>query len=114
MLRNASHELKYNGGILYPFGRINKKDKILLYGAGKFGVEMKAYLDEQGFHVVAWADKSANRPGVIRPNDISKVDYDRVIIAVLIADAVEHIKRDLNELHVSEGKILFVDTKYIA
>lgn len=114
LLRDASHELKYNRGILYPFGLINKKDKILLYGAGKFGVEMKEYLEQQGFQIAAWADKSANRPGVIRPNDISKVDYDRVIIAVLIADAVEHIKRDLNELHVPEGKILFVDTEYIA
>lgn len=113
MLRCASKVLAYDGEILYPFGKLCKEDKILLYGAGKFGVEMKAYLEEQGFHVVAWADKSANRPGMIRPNEISKVDYDCVIIAVLIADAVEQIKMDLNELHVPEGKILFADAKMI-
>lgn len=113
MLRCSSKVLAYDGEVLYPFGKLRKEDKILLYGAGKFGVEMKVYLEEQGFHVVGWADKSANRPGVIRPNEISKVDYDRVIIAVLIADAVEHIKMDLKELGVPEEKILFVDAKMI-
>lgn len=113
MLRCAPRILNYDGERLYPFGEVRKQDKLLLYGAGKFGVEMKAYLEEQGFHLTGWVDKSANRPGVIRPNDISKVEYDCVIIAVLIADAVEHIKMDLNKMGVSEGKILFADPKMI-
>lgn len=113
MLRCAPRILNYDGVRLYPFGEIHKQDKILLYGAGKFGVELKEYLEQQGFQIAAWADKSANRPGVIRPNEISKVDYDCVIIAVLIADAVEHIKKDLKELGVPEENILFVDAKMI-
>lgn len=110
-LHDVAHQLKYRGSTLYPFGEITPKDKILLYGAGKFGVEMKEYLEERRFNVVAWADKSVDYPGIIRPDEIDKIDFDCVLIAVLIADAVEHIKRELKELGVPEKKIIFPDVK---
>jgi len=113
MMKCASKVLSYGNGILYPFGKVNKEDRLLLYGAGKLGVELKAYLEAQGFFVVGWADKSANRPGVIRPDEIREADFDYVIITVLIADVVEHIREDLKKLGVPDEKVLFVDAKLI-
>jgi Glycosyltransferases involved in cell wall biogenesis len=113
MMKCASKVLSYGNGILYPFGKVNKEDRLLLYGAGKLGVELKAYLEAQGFSVVGWADKSANRPGVIRPDEIREADFDYVSITVLIADVVEHIREDLKKLGVPDEKVLFVDAKLI-
>ncbi len=106
--------LKYEKEVLYPFGRIKQDDRILLYGAGKLGVELKTYLEEHGFAVVGWADKSAVRPGVVRPGEIHKLTFDYVIITVLIADVVQQIREDLQKIGVPKQKILFVDAEMIA
>ena len=113
MMKHASKVLRYDGNILYPFGKIEKDDRILLYGAGKLGVELKSYLEEQEFLVVGWVDRSADRPGVSRPADIHNIDFDYVIITVLIADVVENIREDLKKIGIPEEKILFVDVKMI-
>ncbi|MEY8392177.1 glycosyltransferase family 2 protein [Lachnospiraceae bacterium 45-W7] len=114
IMKCPSRILKYDKEMLYPFGRIKKDGRILLYGAGKLGVELKEYLEEQGFSVVGWADKSAVRPGVIRPGEIHNIDFDYVIITVLIADVVQHIREDLQKTGVPVQKILFVDAELIA
>lgn len=113
MLRFPTKVLRYNGEILYPFGRIKKKDKILLYGAGKFGVAMKSYLEDEGFQLAAWVDKSANRPGVVRPDEISQIDFDLIIIAVLVADGISQIRNELNGMGISDEKVIFVDAGMI-
>lgn len=113
MLRFPSQVLSYHEEVLYPFGNIKKTDKILLYGAGKFGVVMKSYLEIQGFTIAGWADKSANRQEVIRPDEIHNIDFDVVIITVLIADAVSHIRKDLQKTGIPEEKILYADARMI-
>lgn len=113
LLRNTSKTLRFDGEILYPFGKICKQDQILLYGAGKFGVEMKKYLDEQGFQVVAWVDKNAGRSEVCKPENIPKIQCDIVVIAVLLADVVDQIKLDLKKLGIPKEKIRCVDTNLI-
>lgn len=113
MLRSPSDALRYEGGILYPFGRVVKTDKILIYGAGKFGVEMKAYLEREGFEVVGWIDKSATREKVMRLEDTDKVCFDAIIIAVLIADTVRQIRKELEDKGIPDEKILCVDARMI-
>lgn len=113
LLRNVSRILKYDQGVLYPFGKVSKRDRIVLYGAGKFGMEMKQYLQEQGFHVVAWVDKSVVRPGVLRQETLKEIKYDVVIVAVLIADIVEQIRMDFEKLGISKDKIRYIDAKLI-
>lgn len=109
LLRFPSNVLKYERGMLYPFGKIKKEDRILLYGAGKFGAVLKEYLDGQGLKVIGWIDKSANRPGVLRPDEIQSLHFDRVIIAVLVADAVEEIRGDLNTMGIPNENVLCVN-----
>lgn len=109
LLRFPSKVLKYERGMLYPFGKIKKEDRILLYGAGKFGAVLKEYLDGQSLKVIGWIDKSANRPGVLRPDEIQSLHFDRVIIAVLVADAVEEIRGDLNTMGIPNENVLCVN-----
>lgn len=97
LLRDAGSVLRSNGEELYPFGTISKKQKILLYGAGKFGAELKQYLEENSYNIVAWVDKKVSRHGVVLAEDILKYDFDVVVIAVLQADTVIQIKSELAE-----------------
>ena len=113
MMKCAPRVLRYDGEVLYPFGRIQKEGRILLYGAGKLGMELKSFLERQGFLIVGWVDKSAERPGVIRPDEIHMLNFDYVIITVLIADVAQHIWKDLMKLGVPKYKILSVDVKMI-
>lgn len=113
MLRFPEKVLAYDGEVLYPFGKIKKEDRILLYGAGKFGVAMKSYLEAQGFRIVGWVDQSANRPGVIRPGEMGQVDFSCLIITVLISDAAEQIRMDLRLRRIPDEKIFFADAGMI-
>lgn len=70
---------------------------------------MKEYLEEEGFEVVGWMDKSANRPGVIRPDEMQGLDFDRIVITVLVSDAVEQIRKELKIMGIPAAKILYVN-----
>ncbi len=113
LLKFPTKVLKYNGEILYPFGRLKKETKILLYGAGKFGVEMKKYLEGQGFQIVGWVDKSAKRPEVIRPDEMNHLEFSCLIITVLISDAVEQIKEELEQKGIPDEKIICVNVRMV-
>lgn len=113
LLRFPEKIFKFDGDILYPFGRIRKEDRLLLYGAGKFGAAAKGFLERQGVRVVGWVDKSAGRPGVIRPKEIHKMKFDCVLIAVLVADVAEQIQEDLRGMGIAQEKLLFADAEMI-
>lgn len=113
MLRMPCEVLRYESGILYPFGKIGKEYRVLIYGAGKFGVEMKAYLENEGFAIVGWVDKTANRENVMKWEEIDKIKFDCVIIAVLIADAVQQIRDELTKKGIVDEKILCVNAGMI-
>lgn len=105
LLRDAAFILKTVGDILQPFGSVPKQSRIVLYGAGKFGNELKFWLDRNGYHVVLWVDKAENRAGVRNPTTLKDAAYDIVLIAALQADAVASIKENLRTLGVSDKKI---------
>lgn len=113
ILRDASLVVSKQGDVLYPFGVIPKESKILLYGAGKFGNELKGYFDVHGYRIVAWADKAQNRKGVIAPEQIQNVDYDILLIGIIKANIAEEAVEDLQKLGVPPEKIRRIDAKLI-
>lgn len=106
LLRNPEEILRYENGYLYPFGKLEKNDRIVLYGAGKFGVALKRFLEMNGFHVVAWVDQAANQRETITWNEAREMPYDRVIIAALIYETTEDIVQRLKEDYVDPKQIL--------
>lgn len=111
LLRDAFKILKIKENELYPFGNIGKKQSIVLYGAGKFGAELKHYLDSNGFNVVAWVDKSRNREEVVTLTDILDLEFDAIIIGTLVSDATKQIKKELIESGISENIIYSISEK---
>lgn len=108
MLRFPEKVLCCDGECLYPFGSVKKEDRLLLYGAGKFGVALKSYLENEGFRIVGWVDQSANRPEAM-----CGMDFDCVLIVVLIADGVQHIRENLKVMGIADAAIRCVDAQMI-
>ncbi len=113
MIRDAEAVILQDGDYLYPFGLVPQWADIILYGAGKVGKEIKVYLDHHGYRVVAWADKSPNRPGVIARENIQSITYDIVLISIIKANIADEAVEDLKQLGVPQEKIRRIDAKLI-
>lgn len=113
LLQQADKVIKYEKGILFPVGEIEPGDRVVVYGAGRFGCELKGILEKNEYcKVIAWVDKA----GKAETENIEYLDhvlYDKIIIAVLIGDVVEEIRRNLTDRGVSQEKIFSVDTQLL-
>lgn len=113
LLRNAEAIIKYNNNFLYPFGRIEQGAKVIIYGAGKFGSELRLFFERiKIFEVVAILDK-VPKDGVIHPKELKNIEYDVIVIAALIFDVIENIKEELHEYGVRTEEMLWVDARTI-
>lgn len=113
LLRNINEVVHYKNNILYPFGYIAPESKVAIYGAGKFGSTLKNVIDKiNDLQVVAIIDK-APKKGALQPSQIGSIDYDVIIIAVLIYDVIEDIKKELHDYGVKEEQILYVHENVI-
>lgn len=108
LLQRPECMMIYKDEILFPFGRIAKNEKVLIYGAGRFGKRLKDFLEQMGcFQVVGCVDKK-NSKGMSL-DKICEIDYDIILIGVLIYKLTCQIKQELLEQGVEENKILMVD-----
>jgi len=93
--------------------RINKNEKIVLYGAGEVGIDYYRQLcAEVGKKHIKWTDKKwyeiNNRiEEVISMNSAFESNYDKVLIAVKEEIIANQIKQELIEFGVEEDKILW-------
>lgn len=112
LLRLPERVISYDGETLIPFGRISSKDRLVIYGAGRFG---QAFMDDikhyTELNIVAWVDR-AGYEGTIRLEDLEGVEYDKILVTVLIGDALKGVERDLQEAGIQQDKICTVD-KYL-
>ena len=101
--------------MLYPFGRICKDDKLVIYGSGRFGVALKGALEKLGYkNIVAWIDKKADDIKNIRQvSYINQINYDKIILAVLLADVANEIKTELLGMGIGKDKIYTIDAKIL-
>lgn len=85
---------------LFPFDRVEKGARIVLYGAGVVGQTYYHQLQNIEYCiVVGWADRNWDSISVgaklISPDDISLLKYDCIIVAVDSERLKERIKQDL-------------------
>lgn len=108
LLRNLRNVIKFYNNFLYPFGNIPRNSKVIIYGAGKFGTELKSFIEEQSYlKLSAVLDKM---PGSdkLHPSEIQNIQYDYVLIAALVYDVIEEIRRELRIYGVRDSKVLYV------
>ena len=91
---------------LFPFANVEKKSRIVLYGAGAVG---RAYYEQvqksKYCEVILWIDKYVQEENIIYPiEDILNIEYDYVVIARVNESARIEMKNVL--MGVSEQKII--------
>lgn len=113
LLQHSDKMIHYQDGVLFPFGELKKHDRVVIYGAGKFGCELKRLLERTfDFRIAAWIDKAA-KSETQTIDCLKKIQYDKIIIAVLVADVAEEIKKELINHKIEEEKILQVSMKLL-
>ncbi len=104
---------QYGKAAYYPVRLLD--EKVILYGAGKFGQDLYNRLKMDSEHeVVLWVDKNAE---VYRQNGLADVwglpDIDmesevQIVIAVMAKEVAKGVGDELKELGVSEKRIVWI------
>lgn len=93
---------------IFPFGKVEKDEKIILYGAGQVGKQYYKQIMETAYcKVILWVDKNINEGNITSVDNIFKSEYDKVVIAIRNKCIVESIAKELSEKGVNKDKIVF-------
>ena len=101
-------------GTLEPY-HIKRGSKVIIYGAGIIGEEIYTRIQETNFcKIMLWVDSNAEAYGeqVKHPEEIKKVSYDYIILAVTNQDIREQIKRDLIHYGIDSRTIADIDKEF--
>lgn len=113
-LYEGIEELDY----LFPFPKVKKNSRVVLYGMGLYGQRMYAFLKRTGFcQVVAAADRNyamLQQKGlsVICPEEIVNYGFDAIVVTMSFAGAAASVKAYLSK-RFPEDQIHMIDKKLI-
>jgi len=105
--------------ILFPFSGVQAGSDIIVYGAGAFGKELVRYVaKDTRFHLCLWTDTSYKKYQeqgieVCAPEQILKVRFDYIVIAVTRESIAKLIKKELANKGIAENRIQCVDVEMI-
>ena len=97
----------------FPYKRIEKNEKIVLYGAGKVGHSYKKLIDDTGYcKMIAWVDtnyKQLNEEEILSPEIIRNIEYDKVLIAIKNEINIAVVTSQLKGMGVANEKIVTIN-----
>lgn len=104
---------------LYPFPKVKKGCRIVVYGAGKMGCSLMKYLlNSKDYQVMLWVDQNVR--SILRleykispVKHINCIEYDYIVIAVMDANVSKEIKENLMDIGIMEEKIARIDPSVI-
>lgn len=104
---------RYGRAAFYPVRML--EERLILYGAGKFGQDLYHRLQEDMDHeVVLWVDEKASdyrQKGLTDVSDISAIkgtSDEQIIIAVMAKELADTIQRGLERSGVDKKRILWI------
>lgn len=103
---------KKREGELFPFDKVPKGSKIILYGASGVGqIYHEQFLKINYGTILAWVDKNYDRYEQLGVKDIACIstieDFDYIVIAVLYQETAENIKSNLICKGINEEKVVW-------
>lgn len=94
----------------FPFDKIEKGSKIVLYGAGKVGQSFKNLIEKTNYcEVVLWVDgnyKVLN--GISSPECIQKTEFDYILVSVMANEYIDEITKSLRNDGVNNKEIITI------
>lgn len=116
LLMSCYGMLLENKQYLFPYTKVKKGSRLIIYGAGVIGRQLVNVLEcgNTGYELVAWTDKgwkdyNKKGLGVISPEKIKSFSYDFIVIAVTGIRMVDQIIGELIQLGVESNKIAKMD-----
>lgn len=115
MLTDYKEILKMEKNYLFPYSKIIKGSKVVIYGAGRLGKQIYnaiKYCNE--YKIIGLADKNwklYREQGleVLSPEEVLGLSFDYIIIAVTYINVRNEIKKGLMGLGVPEEKFVEID-----
>lgn len=95
---------------VFPPGLFDKKSRLVLYGAGFYGRQYHRQFNKRnGYNLVLWIDKKADEytDEVKNVDDLLKVDFDVLVIAVKDDKMAKSITDELIYMGIPKEKILW-------
>lgn len=109
--------IRANKGLLYPYSNVKEKSNIIVYGAGKIGRYLvHSLIDSSLYNIVMWVDKNTCKPPinnykVSSVDEIKKIKFDYIVVAVLSVSLAKEIRDMLMMLQIPKCKIAIMDAK---
>lgn len=108
---------RYGGAAFYPVRLL--EEKLVIYGAGKFGRNLYRRLADYGRHkIVLWADKNASacrqqlrEDFSVEVQDVSALpgaDFDQIVIAVADKELAGTIRKELRQMGIAGAKMIWL------
>lgn len=104
---------RYGKTAFYPIRLL--EEKMIVYGAGKFGQELYIRLKEDKEHeVILWVDKMASayqQKGIKEVQSVSEIRQfpdTQIIIAVMAEEVAQKIRKELMQMGVKEKRIMWI------
>lgn len=118
ILYSVPGQAKVDGG-LFPYTNFSEGSKVVIYGAGAFGKNIFKILNQSQYaEIVGWIDENYTayqKEGiqVDSPKILQKIEFDYVILGVLMAHIRDDIIQLLKKYHVPKEKIIDIDLNKI-
>ncbi len=115
MLKDYGELLNSTDTFLFPFSRVRKGSRILIYGMGLLGKQIyNALKDNPAYDVAGVADRKwelLREQGeyVVSPDAILSLEYDFIIIAITYPNIKNQVKKELINMGIDADKIADVD-----
>lgn len=104
---------RYGRAAFYPVRLL--EERIVLYGAGKFGQDLYNRLIKDKKHkIVLWVDKNAaacQQRGLTSVHSVSEIGeaaYDQIVIAVMDQELADVIRGELEQMGVNKESIIWL------
>lgn len=110
LLKEPQTVIRIKKGTVFPFNNLRAGEKVILYGAGKFGNTLHRYFTEEDLcKIVLWVDKLEDiKRGIedySKLRELPKNIYDKVVIAVLEGAMADDVYRKLVDIGIKDDKI---------
>lgn len=103
-------DLSFEEEYIFPFDKVRKGSRVILYGAGKVGQTFYKQLKRLNYcELVGWVDQNPliyNNFDIQYPEYISKLEYDLLIISIDSPITSEIVKNELCKRGIDENKII--------
>lgn len=119
MMADYSLLLKDNANYLFPFRKVKRYSRIVVYGAGRVGYNLiKALENSKEYEIIGLIDKNVKEFPIIKfqvkdISELSKMEYDYIVIAISDEDIAKRAKEALKNIGVEEDKIALMDLSAI-